>query len=64
MTSFDIRGNETKVNFYMNDILVNNAVSIVSETPFLNRIIHQVTMLKVGDTICLQANNKGNSKNV
>ena len=65
MTSFDIRGNETKVNFYMNDILVNNAVSIVSETSFLNTIIHQVTlMLKVWDTICLQANNKGNSKYV
>jgi len=65
MTSYDIRGNETKVNFYMNDIPVNNPVSIVSETSGFNKIIHQVTlMLKFGDTICLKAINKENSKYV
>ena len=37
MTSFDIRGNETKINFYMNDIPVNNTVSIFSEILVLIR---------------------------
>jgi len=65
ITSFDLRGNETRINFYMNDILVTNTFSLFSEVPGSSKIIHQVTLkLKVGDTICLKATNKENRKYV
>ena len=65
MTSFDIKGNETRVNFYLNDILVANTFSSFSDIAYSSKIIHQVTLkLNFGDTICLKATNKENSKYV
>lgn len=65
MISFDIRGNESNVHFYVNDVVVANTLSLFSETIPLITVRHQVTLkLNMGDTICLKATNKRNSKYV
>jgi len=65
MTFFDMKGNETRVHFYMNDIPVVNGFSIISESSRKNKIVNQVTLeLYEGDTICLKAINKDNSEYV
>jgi len=63
--TFGRRGNnETSVDFYMNDALVVNSFSSISQN-FGNKIRHEVTLkLNLGDSICLKAKNKNNANSL